>query len=91
MSTAATKTRRSACDKLHNARAIATDLASGEDVFARFTGGRDGTLWYYRSLAGTFAERLGRERALVIELAATVARMGGSAPPRNAASGWVND
>jgi (p)ppGpp synthase/HD superfamily hydrolase len=65
----------SACDKLHNARAIATDLASGEDVFARFTGGRDGTLWYYRSLAEVFVERLGRERPLVIELAATVARM----------------
>lgn len=65
----------SACDKLHNARAIATDLASGEDVFARFTGGRDGTLWYYRSLAETFAERLGSDRPLVIELAATVHRM----------------
>jgi (p)ppGpp synthase/HD superfamily hydrolase len=66
----------SACDKLRNARAIATDLASGADVFARFTGGRDGTLWYYRALVDTFAERLGRERALVIELATTVARMG---------------
>ena len=65
----------SACDKLHNARAIATDLASGEDVFTRFTGGREGTLWYYDGLARAFADRLGSERPLVIELAATVARL----------------
>lgn len=66
----------SACDKLHNARSIATDLAGGEDVFARFTGGREGTLWYYRALAETFAKRLGHERGLVVELATTVARFG---------------
>ena len=35
----------SACDKLHNARAIAGDLRSvGRDVFRRFKAGRDGTL-----------------------------------------------
>ena len=64
----------SACDKLHNGRAIATDLASGEDVFARFTGGREGTFWYYRSLAEIFAMRLGAERPLVLELHATLQR-----------------
>ena len=72
----------SACDKLHNARAISTDLASGEDVFARFTGGRDGTLWYYDALAKTFADRLGDRRPLAIELAATVARIAQPKPPR---------
>jgi len=66
----------SACDKLHNARAIATDLASGEDVFTRFKGGRDGTLWYYGALARTLAEKLGETRPLVIELVATVDRIG---------------
>lgn len=81
----------SACDKLHNARAIATDLASGDDVFARFTGGHDGTLWYYQSLAETFAERLGRDRSLVIELAATVERMGGSEPNRSGTDGRADD
>ena len=65
----------SACDKLHNARAISTDLGSGEDVFARFAGGRDGTVWYYDALAKTFAHRLGDRRPLAIELAATVARI----------------
>jgi GTP pyrophosphokinase len=75
----------SACDKLHNARAIATDLACGEDVFTRFKGGRDGTLWYYDSLATTFAERLGENRPLVIELKATVARIAQlAAPPPDA-------
>jgi GTP pyrophosphokinase len=65
----------SACDKLHNARAIAGDLASGQDVFARFKGGRDGTLWYYQSLLGVFEDRLGRDAPLVIELRWTVGRM----------------
>lgn len=40
----------SGCDKLHNARAIVQDLedpAVGTLVFDRFTGKRDGTLWYY--------------------------------------------
>ena len=37
------------------------DQASGADVFARFTGGREGTLWYYRSLTEVFAVRLGSE------------------------------
>jgi hypothetical protein len=32
--------------------------------------------WYYHALVDTFVERLGRERALVMELTATVARMG---------------
>lgn len=50
----------SGCDKLHNARAIVTDLLDpsvGSAVFDRFTGKRDGTLWYYRELARVFAER----------------------------------
>lgn len=48
----------SACDKLHNARAIRSDLAQlGNVLFGRFNAGRDGTLWYYRALAARFAER----------------------------------
>ena len=48
----------SGCDKLHNARAIVQDLEDpsvGVQVFDRFTGGREGTLGYYQSLATTFA------------------------------------
>ena len=49
----------SACDKLHNARAIVSDLRTlGPAVFDRFTGGREGTLWYYRTLAAVFDRRL---------------------------------
>jgi len=73
----------SACDKLHNARAIAADVAAGEDVFARFKGGRDGTLWYYRSLLQIFARRLPGQRSLVIELENAIGRM--KAPAAKAA------
>ncbi|EIL99374.1 guanosine polyphosphate pyrophosphohydrolase [Rhodanobacter thiooxydans] len=50
----------SACDKLHNARAIVQDLEdpeTGTHVFDRFTGGRDGTLGYYQALAEIFSAR----------------------------------
>lgn len=44
-------------DKLHNARAILNDLrVCGESLWQRFNGGREGTLWYYKSLASTFKE-----------------------------------
>jgi GTP pyrophosphokinase len=45
----------SAADKLHNARSILADLrVLGPDLWDRFTGGREGTLWYYRALADAF-------------------------------------
>lgn len=49
----------SACDKLHNARAILSDLQgdAGERVFQRFTAGREGTLQYYQTLAEIFLKR----------------------------------
>lgn len=77
----------SACDKLHNARAIATDQASGHDVFSRFKAGREGTLWYYRSLVEAFAQRLGPEQALVLELRHTVERMGDGFPVSSGVDG----
>lgn len=41
----------SACDKLHNARSLVMDYRIfGEDLWERFTGRRDGTLWYYRAM-----------------------------------------
>jgi GTP pyrophosphokinase len=37
----------SACDKLHNARSILGDYREvGEALWSRFTGGKEGTLWY---------------------------------------------
>lgn len=47
-----------ACDKLHNARCILRDLEqSGVATLERFSGGRDGVLWYYRSLDELFTRR----------------------------------
>ncbi len=45
----------SAADKLNNIRSILSDYrALGESVWTRFNGGRDGTLWYYRTLRDEF-------------------------------------
>jgi GTP pyrophosphokinase len=45
----------SSADKLHNARSILADYrASGERLWSRFTGGREGTLWYYRALVDAY-------------------------------------
>lgn len=45
----------SCCDKLHNARQILSDYGTiGEDLWDRFAGGREGTLWYYRALTDTY-------------------------------------
>jgi GTP pyrophosphokinase len=45
-------------DKIHNAGSILRDLrAEGESVWSRFTGGKDGSLWYYRALVEAFRER----------------------------------
>ena len=62
----------SCADKVHNARAIATDLrAHGIAVFDRFTGDMEGTCWYYRSLAEVFQRRL--PGSLSAELAVAIA------------------
>jgi GTP pyrophosphokinase len=45
----------SLADKVHNAKSILNDLQSGqENVWEKFNGGKDGTLWYYSSLADIF-------------------------------------
>jgi (p)ppGpp synthase/HD superfamily hydrolase len=47
----------SAADKLHNAREILKDYrADGEQVWQRFRGEREGTLWYHRALADELAK-----------------------------------
>jgi len=47
----------SCADKLHNARSILADYEHiGEQLWDRFRGGREGTLWYYRSLVEAFRE-----------------------------------
>lgn len=47
----------SAADKLNNIRSILSDYrAIGESVWSRFNGGREGTLWYYRTLRDVFLQ-----------------------------------
>lgn len=64
----------SAADKLHNARSILRDYrVHGEDLWRRFNGGKDGTLWYYRSLVKAFSR--GGRNELVEELDRVVAEI----------------
>ena len=63
-----------AADKVHNARTIVDDLrAQGPATLERFTGKRDGTLWYYGAIAAELAELA--PGPLADELAALVAEM----------------
>jgi len=77
----------SAADKLNNVRSIVSDFrAIGEAVWARFNGGREGTLWYYRTLRDEFLRhkpnRVTRELQLVVNELDALA-----AGPDNSASG----
>jgi (p)ppGpp synthase/HD superfamily hydrolase len=48
----------SAADKLHNVRSIMRDYREhGEAIWDRFQGRRDGTLWYYETVADTLMRR----------------------------------
>jgi len=61
----------SAADKLHNVRSIIRDYHEhGEDVWQRFQGRRDGTLWYYETVAHTLIRR--QRSQLTIDLQAAV-------------------
>lgn len=47
----------SLADKIHNARSILYDYRElGPDLWGRFRGGKEGTLWYYHTLASIFDE-----------------------------------
>jgi (p)ppGpp synthase/HD superfamily hydrolase len=74
----------SASDKLHNVRTVLADYRQdGESIWKRFSGKRDGTLWYYRALSREFqqrkANRSTRELALAV---AGLEKMVGK-PPRS--------
>jgi len=61
----------SAADKLHNCLSIRRDLRLfGATTFNRFTGGRDGTLWYYEQVAVALGR--GWEHPLLDELVENV-------------------
>lgn len=47
----------SAADKLYNAQSILKDYRLiGDEIWQRFTGKKEGTLWYYRSLVKAFRQ-----------------------------------
>jgi len=49
--------RVSMADKLHNARSILTDWhREGDAVWDKFSGGKEGTLWFYRSLLEVYQQ-----------------------------------
>ncbi len=63
-----------AADKLHNARSILSDYRNlGEEIWQRFEGRKEGTLWYYRSVVDTLI-RSGRT-PLVDELERVVSEI----------------
>jgi (p)ppGpp synthase/HD superfamily hydrolase len=65
----------SCCDKLYNSRSIVSDLrVHGDATWQKFSGKRDGSLWYYATLAGKFHD-LDVPAALTQELDRTVAEM----------------
>jgi len=66
----------SLADKVDNAEAILNDYRNiGDDLWARFTGGRDGTIWYYRKLSEIFKVVL--PGTLAQQLALTVSHFPG--------------
>jgi (p)ppGpp synthase/HD superfamily hydrolase len=61
----------SASDKLHNVRTILADYRQdGETIWARFSGKKEGTLWYYRALSDEYQRRnpnrITRELAIAV-------------------------
>ena len=73
----------SAADKLNNVRSILSDYREvGESIWDRFSGGREGTLWYYRALLEEFLRgqpsRLARELELAVRELEGSAKLAGS-------------
>lgn len=69
-----------AADKLHNVRSLIRALRdSGEEVWSRFNGGREGSLWYYDAVSfmlwrrwpSTLTEELRREVETLLAFANT--------------------
>lgn len=74
----------SASDKLHNVRTILADYRQdGEAIWPRFSGKKDGTLWYYRALSDEYARKPNRiTRELEIVVSELERAAGGKSPSR---------
>ena len=68
-------------DKVHNASTLVRDLRlNGPTTLDRFTGGREGTLWYYRAVADALGQ--GWDHWLLGELRAAVGACASLTPGR---------
>jgi len=81
----------SAADKLNNLRSILSDYREiGESVWSRFHGGRDGTVWYYRTLLDEFMRdkpnRITRDLELAVNELEAVVNANPSTNPKGALS-----
>lgn len=80
----------SASDKLHNVRTILADYRQdGEKIWSRFSGKRDGILWYYRALSDEYARkpnRITRELEIVVAELERAVRRGSRSGTKNAKS-----
>ncbi len=81
----------SAADKLNNVRSILSDYREiGEFVWSRFNGGREGTLWYYRTLLDEFLRhkrnRITRDLELAVNELEAMARGKGTSDKRSPSS-----
>src|SRR5271165_6180390 len=74
----------SASDKLHNVRTILADYRKdGEAIWARFSGKKEGTLWYYRALSDEYARKPNRiTRELELAVRELECLCGGGVLPR---------
>jgi len=72
-----------ASDKLHNARCILRDFRQlGDELWQRFSAGKEGSLWYYRALAEILRRRLpGNLSAELQELVAELQCQAGAVMP----------
>ncbi len=63
-----------ACDKLDNLRSMLKDYSKvGEELWQRFSGAREGSIWYYRSMIQAF--ELTGNCPVLDELQTTLARL----------------
>ena len=66
----------SCADKLHNTRSLVRDYKLfGDASWERFTGGKEGSLWYYQSLVAAFEQNPASPQGLVRELKTTVEQL----------------
>lgn len=77
----------SAADKLHNARSVLADyLELGEPLWSRFTGNREGTLWFYPAVTEALHDAMKPDEndlaALIGELERTVTELEAAAAQR---------